>query len=800
MTESATGDKNNWLGARLARKEDLRLVTGSGRYLADLTLPGTVHAVFVRSEYAHANIVSIDTSEAEALPGVLAIYTGAMIRDRIQPMPQPVVVPNLPAQFPTFWPLAVDKVRFHGEPVALVIATDKYVAEDATEAIFVEYEELEPILDPEAALADDATRVYDDHSSNEMFAMTFTGGETEEEQAQNAAEVDAIFQQADVVISERFRVHRTGITPMEPRGGLFDWNDADGLTAHITTQRPHIDRLALSDILEIPAEQVRVIAPRDQGGAFGAKAPFYRENVILAFAARELKRPVRWIETRYESLMNIGQERDQINDIEVAATKDGKLLAVRNHGIADNGVGATGVYWGFVMPFLGAVELPNAYTWEKGDVRLQVATTNKACLTPARAFGHFPTRFAVERAVDMVARRIGMEPSELRRRNLTPELPYTTITNEYLDSGDFIQVWDNLMAQVDLDGFRREQEAARAEGRYLGIGFGCGVELSGVASELLVPMENQPGYGAATVRLDPRGKVMVFGGDAPGGQGHETTTAQVVASQFGIEPSDVIITTGDTGTTPFGAGSIGARAGSYFVSAVAEACSDVKEKITRILAHDLKIEADAHHFEFVNGDVVYIGDRSLKKPFREIVERIIMFPIELPEGDAGGLESTAFFEAAKPMICFNADCCIVEVDANSGDFEIKRWVSSEDVGTIINPMIVDGQMHGAIVQGLSNTMFEEFIYDDQGQQLTPDFERYKLATAADVPDIEVTYATTPCPHTPLGTRGIGEGRPSSVPGTVTNAVCDALAPFGIEISELPLRPNLIWKHLQAAKQ
>ncbi|MGE3848373.1 MAG: xanthine dehydrogenase family protein molybdopterin-binding subunit, partial [Gammaproteobacteria bacterium] len=271
------------------------------------------------------------------------------------------------------------------------------------------------------------------------------------------------------------------------------------------------------------------------------------------------------------------------------------------------------------------------------------------------------------------------------------------------------------------------------------------------------------------------------------------------ASLFGIQPNDVVVTTGDTGTTPFGSGSIGARAGSYFVSAVAEACGVLKDKITRILAHDLQLEASVQHFEFKDGEVVYLGDSSKRKSFRDAVERIIMFPINLPEGEVGGLEWTAFFEAAKPMICFNADCCIVEVNVETGDFEIRRWVTSEDVGTVINPNIVDGQMHGAIVQGLSNAMFEEFVYDERGQQMSADFEHYKLATAADVPDIEITYATTPCPHTPLGTRGIGEGRPSSVPGALTNAVCDALAPFGIEIAELPLRPNLVWRKLREAR-
>lgn len=799
MTSTSVADSADWLGAPLPRKEDMRLVMGDGKYLGDIILPGMLHAIFVRSEYAHARIKGIDKSEAEMMQGVIKVYTGAELQSTMKSMPQDVLLPNLPAKFPTFWPLATDKVKFHGEPVALIIARDKYTAVDASECVYIDYEELTPVLDPERALESDAPQVHEEHTDNEIFAMTFTGGETEDAQNQNDLEVERIFKTADVVVKARFRVHRTGVTPMEPRGVLCEWSESDGLTAYITTQRPHIDRLALTDILDIPAEKVRVIAPRDQGGGFGIKAPFYRENVIIAHAARDLGRPVKWVESRYENLMNVGQERDQINELEIAANKNGELLAMRNRGIADNGVGSTGVYWGFVMPFLGAVEMPNAYKWPIADVKLRVATTNKACLTPSRAFGHFPTRFALERGIDMVAHQIKMEPSDLRRKNMIGELPYTSVTNEYYDSGDFIKVWDNLMDQVDLDTFRKDQTQALTDGRYLGIGFACGVELSGVASELLVPMENQPGYGAATVRLDPRGKVMVYSGDAPQGQGHETTTAQAVAMIFGIDPADVVVTAGDTGTTPFGSGTIGARYGSYFVSAVAKACEQIKEKITKILAHDLKIEADVQHFEFKNGEIIYLGDGTKRKSFREAVERIIMWPIDLPQDEVGGLETTAFFEAEKPMICFNADCCIVEVDPNSGDFEIKRWVTSEDVGNVINPMIVDGQMHGAIVQGLSNTRFEEFVYDDQGQQLTADFEHYKLATAADVPDIEVNYATTPCPHTPLGTRGIGEGRPSSVSGALTNAVCDALMPFGIEITELPLRPDRVWRKIQEAR-
>ncbi|MGD9536032.1 MAG: xanthine dehydrogenase family protein molybdopterin-binding subunit [Alphaproteobacteria bacterium] len=797
----STKPGSNWVGAKFNRKEDHRLITGKGKYLADIVVPGMLHIVFVRSEQAHAKIVKIDVSEAKKLPGVVAVVTGEDIKDKIKPMPQPVVQPALPANYPRHWPLAVGKVKFHGEPVAAVVARDKYTAEDAAELVQVEYDPLPYIGDPEKALADTSLRVHDEWPDNIIFQMTFTGGPDDASRAKNDEEVERIMKSADVAVRQRFKTHRCGVTPMETRGALMLWDDSDGLTAYITTQRPHIDRLALSDILDIPGEKLRVIAPRDQGGGFGVKAPFYREPMLVAYLARELKRPVRWIESRQEHLMAVSQERDQIHDIEIAATKDGKLLALRNRGVGDCGDGCEGVYWGFLMPFLGAVEMPNAYDWPIGDVKIKVAVTNKSALSPARAFGEFPTRFAMERAIDLVAKKCGMEPSDFRRKNLVTHLPHTSITGEYFDSGDFHKVWDNLMAQVDLKGFRKEQEAARKQGRYLGIGFGLGVELSGVASELLVPMESQPGYGAATVRIDPRAKVIVFEGDAPQGQGHETTVAQAVAQSFGIHPNDIVVTTGDTGTTPFGSGTIGARAGSYFVSAAVMACTELKQKIGRFMIHDLAIEnATPDDFEFADGEIVYKKNSNIRKTFREMVERIIMAPINMPAGESGGLEHTAFFEAAKPMICFNADCCKVEVDINTGQFKMLSWVTSEDVGQIINPQIVEGQMQGAIVQGISNALFEQFVYDENGQQLTADFENYKLATAADVPDIKVTHAPTPCPYTPLGSRGIGEGRPSSVPGTVTNAICDALAPFGIEITELPLRPNTLWRLIQEARK
>ena len=789
----------NWVGRELNRKEDLRLTTGKGQYFGDIKLQGALHLVFVRSSRAHALIKRIDTAAAKAMAGVFAVVTGAELKDKLKSLPIPVVVPALPARYPTFWPLAVGKVKFHGEPVAAVVAKDCYIAEDAAEAIEIEYEDLPYVAGPEEAMKPGAPILHPGWDDNKIFELGFTGGATPESVAQNETEVDRLIREAPVAIKRRFKVHRTGVTPMEPRGAMANWDPSDGMTCWVTTQRPHIDRLALAEILDIPTNQMRVIAPRDQGGGFGVKAPFYREPILVAFMAKHLGRPVRWQETREEHLMCVSQERDQIHDLEVAANKDGKIIAVRDRGLGDVGDGCEGVYWGFLMPFLGSALLPNGYDLPRCDIKLKCYVTNKSALSPARSFGSFATRFAMERMVDLVARAVDKEPADVRRLNLVTQLPYTTATGVYLDSGDFLKVFDTLTAKIDLKKFRQEQADARSKGRYLGVGFGVGAELSGVASAVLVPMENQPGFGAATVRIDPRGNVQIFEGDAPLGQGHETTFAQVAASELGIEPEHITVTTGDTGTTPFGSGTIGARGGSYTVSAVANACRHLKTKMAKILAHDLKLDASPADFDFASGMVTYRKEPSKQKSFRSLAERIIMAPLNLPAGETAGLEYTAFFEAEVPMICFSAHACVVEVMAQTGQFKILRYVTAEDVGKMINPAIVEGQVQGGVVQGLSNTMFEEFVYDDNGQQLTSTFESYKMATAADVPHVEVTDACTPCPHTPLGTRGLGEGIPGPVPGALTNAVCDALTPFNVDIIELPLRPNRIWQAIREAQ-
>ncbi|CAN0421662.1 unnamed protein product [Laminaria digitata] len=792
--------KGSWLGKSLPRAEDQRLTTGKGSYFADVESRDAVHLWFVRSVHAHARIVSIDTSAAEAMEGVVAVVTGDEMKRSMKSLPIPTVLPSFDARYPEYWALATEKVRWHGEPVAAVLATDKYLAEDAAEAVVVEYDPLPPVLDPEAALEADSPKLYEDWPDNEIFALGYTGGFEADGIAENDKQVDAIFANAPHVLKERFKTHRCGVCPIETRGAMAQWSETEGMTVWLTTQRPHIERLALADLFDIPTTLMRVVAPRDQGGGFGVKAPFYREHIVVCFMAKKLGRTVRWVETREEHLMTVSQERDQIHDLEIAADNDGKILAIRDRGVGDIGDGRQGVYWGFVMPNLGAAMLPNAYNIPIGDIKIRCAVTNKTCLSPSRSFGALPTRFAMERALDMLARRIGMETAELKRRNLVSKFPYDSITGVHMDTGDFVAAWDKLIEHVDLKGVRAKQKVALKEGRHIGVGFACGAEFSGVPSAVLVPLENQPGYGVVNMRIDPRGKVLIYEGDAPTGQGHETTMAQVAAHEFGINPSDVIIRAGDTEKTPLSSGTIGARGASYTMAAISQACRALKEKMARFVIHDMKIDdAEPDDFEFVDGFIVLKRDSNLRQPFAETADRIIMRPIDLPAGETGGLEHTAYFESDMPMICFTCQAAVVEVDAETGQFEVLRYLTVEDVGTVINPSIVEGQVQGGVIQGMSNAMFEEFVYDENGQQLTADFENYRVASAADVPHIEVNHAPTPCEQTPLGIKAVGEGRPGPVPGALANAICDALSPLGVEITSLPLRPQKILEAIEAAR-
>ena len=785
----ASANVNPWVGKSVKRKEDRRLLTGEGRYLGDLLAPRMAYMALVRSTHAHARIRAIDASRAAALPGVIAVIAGDEFA-HWDPVLSDDSIPNLPGETkrPLYWPLARGEVTYAGEPVVAVVAHDKYVVEDALELVEIDYEPLPVVVDPEEALKAGAPLLYPEWGDNVIYHQRLRAGEPER-----------AFAEADLVVSDRLRCHRTGGQPMETRGCLAKYDSSDGLTLWLTTQRHHIKRHLLAQYLRLPHDRVRVIMPRDIGGAFGTKAPLYREEIVACHLAMKLKRPVKWVENRMESLMSVGQERDQIHYLDLALRKDGTIVGVRDRIVADCGDGRCAIYTGFAMPFLGAVYLVNGYDIKAVDIDLTCVVTNKACLTPSRAFGSFPGRFALDKMVDVAARQLGIDPLEMRRRNAIKTFPHVTPLGVHIDSGDFPGALDRCAAAIGYESFRAEQAQAQKEGRYLGVGFSMGVEISGVPSEVLGPMENQPGFGAATVRVDPHGKVQVAEGDSPHGQGHETTLAQAVAGELGLTPEDVYVTYGDTLSTPFAAGTIGSRGASYTLSGAVMAARALRPKICRIAAHLLGLPSETAEQDFVleGGHVAWTNDATKRVPLRQVAEVALLTPTKLPPGMEAGLEHTAYFEAATSgMHSCNAHVCTVEVFPQTGQFKILRYVAVDDCGVPINPMIVRGQVQGAVALGMGNTCMEEFIYDETGQQLTTTLMEYHMPSALDLPKIEVVEHCVPSPHTPLGTKGKGEGTPGMVPAALANAVEDALEPLGVRIRELPLKAENVWRALR----
>ena len=789
---SATSD--TWVGKSIKRKEDARLMRGEGQYLSDMVVPRMLYMGVVRSVHAHARIKSIDTSRALAMPGIVAVVTGNDFKDW-KTILTDASIPNLPGETkrPLYRPLPAEKVYHVGEPVAAVVARSKYQLEDAMDLIDIDYEPLPAVIDAEEALKPGAPLLYPEWGDNLIYHQRITGGDA-----------DKAFAEADLIVKERFECHRCGTQPMETRSCLAIYDAAQGLTLWLTTQRPHNIRDLLAVYLDIPHDKVRVIQPRDMGSGYGTKAPFYREDIIACALAMKLRHPVKWVENRMESLMNIGQERDQIHYVEAAVRKDGKILGVRNRIIANDGDGQLGIYAGFAMPHLGAMYFISGYDIDNVDIDLNCVVTNKACLNPVRAFGSYAGRFAIDRIVDIAARKLGIDPLEMRRRNAIKKFPHTTPVGVHIDSGDFMRGLDKAAAAINYEAFREEQAKARKQGRYLGVGFGMGVELSGVPSAVLVELENTPGYGVATVRIDAQGKVQVAEGDSPHGQGHETTFAQAVASELGLTPDDVYVTYGDTFSTPFSTGTLGSRGASYTISAAVLAARALRPKICQIAAHLLKLPPEAAangEFLFQGGEIISNKDPSKRLTLREVAHTAMLAPTKFPPEMDLNLEYTCHFEADTPgMHSCNVHTLKVEVFPETGTYKILKYVAVDDSGVPINPMLVRGQIHGGIWMGLGNATTEEYVYDENGQQLSTTLLDYHMLSAADMPsDIEVIDNSVPSPHTPLGSKGKGEGVPGMVPATLANAIEDALSPFAITINKLPLKPEYIWRLIHSGQ-
>ncbi len=779
------------VGARVRRVEDPRFLTGRAEYVDDLTRPGVVHAAFVRSPHAHARIRGVDLRPALAVPGVVAALSGAEVLAATELIRADSTTGEW--QQSTQPALAADRVLYAGEPLAVVVADDRYVAEDAAERVAVDYELLPVVADVDAAMAPDAPILHPGWKDNAFVKRHIDVGD-----------VDAAFAAADGVVRLRTVTHRHAGVPMENRVTLADYNAARGeLTVWSATQIPHLVRTGLADALGFPEHRLRVIAP-DVGGGFGIKANLFPEDVVLCLLAIRLERPVKWVEDRREHLLASVHAREHIHDVEAAYQRDGTITALRATLKVDIGAYSVWPWTAGIEPGMALGMLPGPYRIRNYRCDSLGVATNKCPLGTYRGVARPSACFTHERLVDVVARATGLDPVEVRRRNLVraDEFPYTSATGMVYDSGSFVESLDLLVAEGDYAGLRRLQAAERAKGRYLGIGLATYTEQTAHATVEFVKRGGPVvmGYDTATVRMDPSGKVTVMASMQSHGQGMETTLAQLAADRLGVGVEDVSVLHGDTTISPYGMGTFASRSAVLAGGATIRAAEQVRGKLLR-LASSL-LEAPVEDLELSGGECRVRGVPARSMSVAELA-RIAYFRVEkLPPGEPIGLEATLAYDAPPGTGTFtnSAQLALVEVDPETGAVKILRYLIVEDCGKIINPMIVDGQIHGGIVQGLGTALFEESVYDEQGQLLNVSFLDYLMPAAAEMPPMEIYHLVTPSPFTEDGIKGMGEGGAIAPGAVIANAVSDALAPFGpIGANELPITPERVLRLIEAAR-
>ena len=756
-----------YTGMRIKRVEDPRLLTGRGRYLDDLGLPRMLFASFVRSPYAHARIVRIDAAAARVLPGVVAVVTADDLRAVAKPL-----APRLDGGgfTPTAWPALADGVaRFCGEAVATVVATSAYVAADARELVTIEWEAKPVVASIDQALA----------SNQILFQRRHRQGD-----------VDGAFARAAIVLRQTFEHGRCAPSPLEPRGILADW-DGDALTIWSANQAPSIMRTALADALGLPHAQVRIVSP-DVGGGFGLKMQVFPEDVAVAALARRLGRPVKWLEERRENLAAASQARAQRTAVEIAAAADGTVLALRSRVMSDNGAYHAYPTTGVLEPLGTASIMPGPYRITAYEFEALALATNKPPLGAYRGVGMTMGAFVAERMLDLVAERLKLDPADVRRRNLIPReaYPFTSATGYTYDSGDYPKALEEALAAVEYDKLRREQEAARAEGRLVGIGIACYTEYTGMGSAGFRRRGavEVPGIEAATVTVDADATVRCALSFPTQGQGHATTIAQIVADRLGLALEDVRLQRVDTAESPRGSGTFASRGTVAMLGTAAVAADRVGDKLRALAAH--RLEAAAPDVELAGGRAFVRGfpDRSIA--LAEIT-RIAYSPPRggLPDGLAPGLEATVYCDLPGPTFSGAVHVAVVEVDPGTGRVTVRRYALVEDCGRVINPLIVEGQIHGAVAQGIGEALLESVVYDDDGQLLTATLMDYALPRADDLPLLEIGHLETPSPITPGGVKGMGEGGTIGAPATIANAVADAVRHLGVQITTLPIRPE-----------
>ena len=779
MPAAANSGSSSVFGARLPRKEDARLVTGHGRYAGDLELPRMLHVAFVRSLHAHAHLRAVETTAARAAPGVVAVATGA----------DPDFAPRrvrarsaLPTYVETEQPiLAGMKARFAGEAVAAVVARDRYAAEDAAALVQVDYEPLPAVVDAVHARGHPAV-LHDAAPDNVLLSRRFEGGD-----------VEAALSGSAVVVERAFRTNRQTAAPLEGRGGVADWSPAEGkLTLWSSTQVPHLARHGLAGLLGLAENRIRVVAP-DVGGGFGMKAILYPEDVALCLLAMRLGRPVKWVESRREGLLAAAHARDHHYTVRAGFDRAGVLLAM-DARVACN-AGAYSVYpWtaGLEALMAGGL-LTGPYKLRHYRCEVAAIATNTAPAGPYRGVARPATTFVMERVLDLGARALRLDPVEVRRINLVgpADLPYTAATRLVHDSPTYPVCFEKAVEAIGYRAFRAEQARLRREGRHVGIGFANYNELTGLgqAASAGPRMPFRTGHEGATVRVDPGGAVTVLAGVTSQGQGTETTVAQVVASELGVPFDAVSVVFGDTDATPFGLGAFASRQAVIGGGAAMRAAVAVRDKTVRIAAHLL--EAAPEDLETRDGRVEVRGAPGRAITFAEVARVAHLETHRLPADMEPGLEATRFYDPIRGTFAAGSQAAVVEVDARTGALRIHRYVCVEDTGRVINPLIVEGQVQGAIAQGIGGALHEHLLYDDDGQLLTGTLMEYALPVAATIPPLELHHVEEPADNL-LRVRGVGEGGTLGPAAVIAGAVADALAPLGIEPNDLPIAPARLW--------
>ncbi len=779
------------VGTSIKRREDPRLITGEAKYIDDIQLPGLTYAAILRSPYAHARINAINTDAAKAVPGVIAVYTGSDFAD-LNPLPCAWQAGGVKNYVNTPRVLEIDKVTFTGAGVAVVVATSRYIAEDALALIDVDWEPLEVVVDAKQATEPGAPQLHGNAPNN--IALQWECGE--------AAAVDQALAEADVVIRQSLINQRLIPTPIEPRGCIAQYLGATGeFTVWMTSQAPHVMRLLMTAfVFGIPETKMRVISPQ-VGGGFGAKIFLYPEYCLMAAIARKTGRPVKWMETRSENYIATTHGRDHITDVEIGAKRDGTITALKVNTYANLGGVLSTIAPGIPTTLYGRLlsgvyQFPNIYCHVTG------VYTNTGMVDAYRGAGRPEATYVTERVVDLVADELGLDPIDVRRKNFIPAdaFPYDPKILKGLkyDSGNYDAAMNRALEMFDYPAFLREQAEARKHGRYLGVGFSTYLEICGVAPSAWIGLPGE-GWGAglwesANVRVHLTGKVVVTTGSQNHGQGHETSVAQITADELGVSVDDVIVQHSDTLGTPFGYGTYGSRSTAVGAIAVYTSLQRIKEKARALGAHML--EAAIEDVVFENGKAYVKGSPDRSKSIQEIAGAAAL-AYSLPAGMEPFLDDTAYYDPPNCTFPFGTHICVVEIDPETGWVTLKRYVAVDDVGNVINPMIVEGQTQGGIVQGIAQALWEGAVYDENGQLLTGSLMDYALPRADMLPNFELDRTVTPSPVNPLGVKGAGEmGTIASTPAVV-NAVIDALSPFGVRHLDMPLTPVKVW---QAMKQ